>query len=76
MKKVKFEQALEKLEEIVDKLETGELDLEESIKLYEEGIGFSLFCQKQLYQADGKIQHLMKKLDGEFELIDIDMEQE
>ncbi len=72
MKKMKFEEALKGLEAIVDKLETGELDLEESIKLYEEGIDLSVYCQKQLAQAEGKIQRLIKKLDGDIQLVDME----
>ncbi len=72
MKKLKFEEALKGLEAIVDKLETGELDLEESIKLYEEGIELSLYCQKQLTQAEGKIQRLVKKLDGDIQVVDME----
>ncbi len=72
MKKMKFEEALRGLEGIVDKLETGELDLEESIKLYEEGIDLSVYCQKQLAQAEGKIQRLIKKLDGDIQVMDLD----
>ncbi len=72
MKKIKFEEALKGLEAIVDKLETGELDLEESIKLYEEGIDLSVYCQKQLTQAEGKIQRLIKKLDGDIQVVDME----
>ncbi len=71
MKKKKFEEALKALETIVDKLESGALDLEESIKLYEEGIDLSVYCQKQLAQAEGKIQRLMKKLDGDLEVLEV-----
>ncbi len=72
MKKMKFEEALKGLEAIVDKLETGELDLEESIKLYEQGIDLSVYCQKQLAQAEGKIQRLIKKLDGDIQIVDME----
>ncbi|KUG05011.1 exodeoxyribonuclease vii small subunit [hydrocarbon metagenome] len=72
MKKMKFEEALKGLEAIVDKLETGELELEESIKLYEQGIDLSVYCQKQLAQAEGKIQRLVKKLDGEIQVVDME----
>lgn len=72
MKKIKFEEALKGLEAIVDKLELGEMDLEESIKLYEEGIELSVYCQKQLAQAEGKIQRLVKKLDGEIQVLELD----
>lgn len=55
----------------MEKLETGELNLEESIEIYEQGINLSIYCQKQLNQAEGKIQRLMKKMDGDAEAADI-----
>lgn len=74
MKKMKFEQAMKKLEEIVAQLETGELDLEESLKLFEEGIMLSRFCQEQLQLAEGRVQSLMKTLEGEWQLQDVILE--
>jgi exodeoxyribonuclease VII small subunit len=71
LKRMKFEEALQQLEAIVDKLETGDMDLEESIALYEEGINLSVYCQKQLTQAEGRIQRLVKKMDGDVEVVDI-----
>lgn len=71
MEGVSFEKALQKLEEIVEVLESGELDLEASLKLFEEGINLSVRCQKELQKAEGRIQQLVKKLDGGWELIDI-----
>jgi exodeoxyribonuclease VII small subunit len=68
----KFEDALKMLEDIVEKLESGTLELEESIQLFEQGVELSLYCQQQLKQAEGKIQRLVKNLNGELELIDIE----
>ncbi len=59
-----FEQSLKKLETIVDKLEKGELTLEESLKLFEEGVGLSASCKKELEAAEGKVQMLIKQRDG------------
>ncbi len=59
-----FEQSLKKLENIVDKLEKGELTLEESLKLFEEGVGLSAACKKELEAAEGKVQMLIKQRDG------------
>ncbi|MGR6836397.1 exodeoxyribonuclease VII small subunit [Syntrophomonas erecta] len=70
MEELKFEEALKQLEAIVERLESGELALEESITLYEKGIALSMACQKQLKQAEGKIQRLTKNLNGDLELID------
>jgi exodeoxyribonuclease VII small subunit len=59
-----FEDALRKLEEIVQRLEKGELPLEESLTLYEEGIRLSRLCHTKLEEAEGKIEMLMKDARG------------
>ena len=59
-----FEQSLKKLETIVDKLEKGDLTLEESLKLFEEGVSLSASCKKELEAAEGKVQMLIKQRDG------------
>lgn len=71
MEGLSFEKALHQLEEIVEVLEGGELDLEASVKLFEEGITLSVLCQQELQKAEGRVQQLVKKLDGGWELIDI-----
>jgi exodeoxyribonuclease VII small subunit len=63
-----FEQALVALEKIVERLEKGELPLEESLKLYEEGIRLSRFCHGKLEEAEGKIEMLLKDAKGEVAL--------
>ena len=60
-----FEQALQQLEQIVQKLEKGELPLEESLKLYEDGIRLSRLCHGKLEEAEGKIEMLLKDARGE-----------
>jgi exodeoxyribonuclease VII small subunit len=60
-----FEQALQQLEQIVQKLEKGELPLEESLKLYEDGIRLSRLCHAKLEEAEGKIEVLLKDARGE-----------
>ena len=60
-----FEAALGRLEEIVQRLEKGELPLEESLKLYEEGIALSRHCHAKLEEAEGKIELLMKDARGD-----------
>lgn len=72
MEDLKFEKALASLEEIVEKLESGELDLESSIAVFQEGIKLSLFCQRELQKAEGKIQQLMESLSGELILKDLE----
>ncbi|MFH1245571.1 MAG: exodeoxyribonuclease VII small subunit [Candidatus Omnitrophota bacterium] len=61
MAELKFEEALKKLEKIVEDLESGKLPLEESLKRYEEGVKLSRFCHKTLQSAQKKIQVLSKK---------------
>ena len=56
-----FENSLKKLENIVDQLEKGDLALEESIKLFEEGVGLSTACKQELDAAEGKVQMLVKQ---------------
>lgn len=60
-----FEGALKQLEEIVQKLEKGELPLEESLRLYEEGVRLSRICHAKLEEAEGKIEMLVKDAKGE-----------
>jgi len=63
-----FENALKQLEDIVQKLERGDLALEESLKLYEEGIRLSRLCHAKLEEAEGKIEMLIKDAKGELAL--------
>ena len=60
-----FELALSELEQIVQKLEKGELPLEDSLRLYEEGIRLSRLCHGKLEEAEGRIEVLMKDARGE-----------
>jgi exodeoxyribonuclease VII small subunit len=59
-----FEESLKKLETIVDQLEKGDLALEESLKLFEEGVALSAACKQELDAAEGKVQMLVKQRDG------------
>ena len=60
-----FESAMKRLEEIVRTMERGELPLEESLKLFEEGTALVRICTRQLDEAEMKIVKLMKGPDGE-----------
>jgi len=60
-----FEEALSSLEGIVERLEKGELALEDSLKLYEEGIRLSRLCHGKLEEAEGRIELLVKDARGE-----------
>jgi len=66
--KLDFEKAMEKLEAIVDKLESGELTLENSITAFEEGIELSKYCRKKLEAAESRVKKLIENSDGEFDL--------
>jgi exodeoxyribonuclease VII small subunit len=65
-----FENSLRRLEEIVEKLEQGDVPLEDSIKMYEEGLALSKECVEKLTQAELKLKRLSKDMDGNFRLID------
>ncbi len=61
-----FEESLKKLESIVEQMEKGELSLEESVKLFEEGVALSAACKKELDEAEGKVETLIRQRDGSF----------
>lgn len=54
-----FEVKIKKLEEIVKKMENGDITLDESLKMFEEGVGLTRECQKELNEAEQKVQLLM-----------------
>lgn len=58
-----FEDALKRLEEIVNSLETGQLPLDESLRKFEEGIRLSRLCNKKLAETQQKVEKLMER-DG------------
>ncbi len=63
-KKADFERSLQRLEEVVKRLESANLPLDEAMKLFEEGVELTRECQKQLEQAEGRVEILLKKADG------------
>jgi len=64
MAKERFEDALNKLEKIVSQLEQGEISLEESLKLFEEGIRLSRLCNQKLDEAEKRVEILLKGEGG------------
>ncbi|MBQ2072661.1 MAG: exodeoxyribonuclease VII small subunit [Oscillospiraceae bacterium] len=68
-KKLSFEEAMKRLEEIVSHLEKGDIPLEESIRLFEEGSGLLAFCSSQLEEAEQKVSLLRRGDDDETEEI-------
>tara|TARA_B100000929_G_scaffold104411_1_gene82612 strand:+ start:636 stop:866 length:231 start_codon:yes stop_codon:yes gene_type:complete len=71
-KQMHFEEAFKRLEVIVGNLESGDLSLEESMKLFEEGIGLTEACKSRLEDAEQKIQLLLKNSDGKLKLEETD----
>ena len=73
-----FEQQLTALESVVEELERGELSLDESVRLFEEGVRLSDACKKELEEAEGRIQVLVERgsrmvaKDLEVEDLDVD----
>lgn len=64
MAEKKFEAALARLEDIVRELERGDLPLEQSLKLFEEGIKLSRICHKRLDEAERRVEILLKDKTG------------
>ena len=73
-KKKNFETSLNDLEKIVRKLEDGDLSLEESLKLFEDGVKLSRECQERLNGAERRIEVLLKDSNGEIALQNLDAE--
>ena len=68
---LKFEEALKQLEEIVSKLESGELSLEESMTAFEQGTKLCKLCNAKLTEAEKKIEQLTKVADDAPEWTDV-----
>ena len=64
MADLSFEQGLKRLEEIVEALETDDLDLEKSVQFYEEGVSMYRNCTQQLQRAEKRIDILQANDDG------------
>lgn len=62
----KFETALKKLEEVVRRLEGGELSLDDSLKAFEEGVKYAALCSSKLNEAEKKVEILLRRKDGGF----------
>ncbi len=59
-----FEDALQQLEHAVDLLEAGDLTLEQSLKVFAEGVKHAEFCRKSLSQVELQVEQLLKQADG------------
>ncbi len=65
-----FEESYSRLEKILEKLESEDVTLEDTIKLYEEGLTLTKFCYEQLNNAELRIKEINKSLKGELEIKD------
>ena len=65
MSEIKFEKAMTRLENIVEELERGDLDIDKSLEIFEEGIKMSRLCSKKLNEAEAKIKKLSKGKKGD-----------
>ena len=70
--KKKFEGALEELEKVVERLESGDLSLEDSLAAFEEGVRLVKFCNQKLTDVEKKIELLVKDKDGKLQLKPLD----
>lgn len=70
-----FEDALQELETIVRRLETGEAALEDSISAYERGISLKTHCEKKLHDAKAKIEKISVQKDGSITTQPLDTEE-
>jgi exodeoxyribonuclease VII small subunit len=71
-----FETALTRLEDIVKKLENGELSLDSALELFEEGIKLSRFCHTKLEQAERRVEILLKNSSGQARAVPFESEDE
>jgi exodeoxyribonuclease VII small subunit len=71
-----FETALKRLEEIVKKLETGELSLDSALELFEEGIKLSRLCHTTLEQAERRVEILLKNNSGQPQAVPFEADNE
>lgn len=74
-KKLDYEAAVSELESLVERLEKGDISLEESLKLYERGVLLTRDCQKALQAAEQKVQMLLQQ-SGQSDLVDFDPDSE
>ena len=65
MSEIKFEKAMTRLENIIEELERGDLDIDKSLEIFEEGIKMSRLCSKKLSEAEAKIEKLSKGEKGD-----------
>ncbi len=74
-KKLEYEAAVSELESLVERMEKGDISLEESLKLYERGVLLTRDCQEALQAAEQKVQMLLQQ-SGQSALVDFDPDSE
>lgn len=72
MEKMTFEQAIKRLEEIVNLLENNETSLDDSVELFQEGVQLSQYCSKKLENVENKVSKIL--IDGQLEDFDVEVE--
>jgi exodeoxyribonuclease VII small subunit len=71
-----FEERLTALESVVERLERGELSLDDSVRLFEEGVKLSEACKKELETAEGRIQVLVERGRGQMGVAELDVDED
>jgi exodeoxyribonuclease VII small subunit len=71
-----FEEKLTSLEAVVERLERGDLSLDESVKLFEEGVKLSTACKQELEQAEGRIQLLVESPGAQMQVTEVSLEEQ
>jgi len=71
-----FEEKLSSLETVVERLERGELSLDDSVRLFEQGVLLSNSCKAELEKAEGRIQVLVETAGGGVKVAELDVEDE
>jgi exodeoxyribonuclease VII small subunit len=69
----KFEESLNALETVVERLERGDLSLEDSVKLFEDGMKLSAACKAELDAAEGRVQMLTEQSNGRMAATELDV---
>lgn len=67
VKNLKFEQAMKQLEKLIESLESGQMGLDESIKIFEEGMALSEHCEEKLREAEAKVEILLQSKEGPYQ---------
>ena len=65
---LKFEEAIADLEQVIEQLESGDLSLEDSLAVFEKGVGLVRYCNQRLSEVEKKVELLVKDKDGQLQL--------